>query len=186
MKKRTAKIITWTILALIIAVGIVTIGGRLIVIQKFSSPFLFVSEDPSTGNEAWFIWEGFVDRGCSLYAKSTTHKAPIPVTDLSWDGQYLFMGAEWSKDGQVIAATLRILGGTYPEVRGYAYDFQGGRALMPEGKSMNKMPQSIDWLSAQSNILKVVEAHGGFTGNFISHDAMMQSGKSIWIWEIPN
>ena len=57
---------------------------------------------------------------------------------------------------------------------------------MPEGKSMNKMPQSIDWLSAQSNILKVVEAHGGFTGNFISHDAMMQSGKSIWIWEIPN
>ena len=185
MKKRTSKIIAWIVLVLIIAAGLGIIGGRLYVVQGFSSPLLFVSEYPNTGNEAWFIWEGFVDRGCSLYVKSTTQVKPTPVTELSWDGQYLFTGAEWTKDGQVIVATLRILGGSYPEVRGYAYDFKGGRALMPEGKSMNKLPQSIDWLSAQSNILKVVEVHGGFSGNFISHDTMMQSGKSIWIWEIP-
>ena len=187
MKKKTriAKIIIGTFLVVIIATGLGFIGISRWVGVNFSDPFLFVSEHPDTGNKALFILEGFVDRGWSLYAKSITQKKPTPVTELDWDGRCIFIGAEWSKDGQVITATLRIIGGTYPEICAYAYDFKSNRALMPEGTSRNAMLQSVNWLSAQSNILNIVEAHGGFCGNFISRDNMMQSGKSIWTWQIP-
>lgn len=185
MKRRTKQIVLWLVL-IVTALAIVSYFGlKISIIQRFSDPYLYISANPATGHEAWFKQEGFVDRGWTLFAKSEIQDKPMRVSELDWDGIFRLKGAEWSKDGQVIVATLGITALNWQEVRAFAYDFSKNQPVLPTGITRHTLPSSIDWLSLQSNIVSLVEDHGGFSGEFISRDIIMQSSKSIWVWQEP-
>lgn len=123
MKRRTKQIVLWLVL-IVTALAIVSYFGlKISIIQRFSDPYLYISANPATGHEAWFKQEGFVDRGWTLFAKSEIQDKPMRVSELDWDGIFRLKGAEWSKDGQVIVATLGITALNWQEVRAFAYDF---------------------------------------------------------------
>jgi len=183
MKRRTKQIVLCLIVTVLAIVSYY--GLRISFIQRFSDPYLYISANPATGNEAWFKQEGFVDRGWTLYAKSEIQDRPMRVSELDWDGIFRLKGAEWSKDGQVVVATLGITALNWQEVRAFAYDYSNNQSILPAGKTRHTLQSSIDWLSFQSNIVSLVEDHGGFSGEFISRDIIMQSSKSIWVWQEP-
>jgi len=175
MKKRTAKILGWGCLTLLV-LGILGFAAlNVMMAQGFSAPFLYVSRSPvdSQTHEAWFLMEGFVDRGWVLCVKPSGVRKAFRVASLDFDGEFSFCGAEWSHDGQVIAATIRL---PTNEARAIAYDFAQGAKLVPDWSNRSHF---------ESNVLAVVREHGGFSGNFIPEAHMRESGKEIWVWQTP-
>lgn len=191
------NLIALTIIGLLI-VGYISINVWFR--QSMSSANLYKYTNAETGHEALFIVEGFVDRGWDFCVRPTTHKNPLLVTSLDLDimsQQRRFIGAEWSRDGQVVAVRLIIdkapvvettnsegvvhVGSdnskrTHFEGWAYAYNFHSTQPVMPHND---------DWPSAQSNIEAIVESHGGFSGNFVSRETMEQECKRIKYWQIP-
>jgi hypothetical protein len=184
MNKRTIKIIVWTSLVTLI-IALVGFAGIVVCIgHKFSSPFLFVTKSQANGHEASFVLEGFVDRGWTLFVKPKSEIETRRVTELDWDGIYRFQGAEWSKDGQVIVVTLCIAAHNWREFKAYAFDFEKGRALLPDGKTFCTLPSSIDWIALQSNVVSLVADHGGFSGDFVTENTMKRLSTPISAWQM--
>ena len=177
MKKMTIKIIAWGIAILVALAGLGLLGLRLFLAQGFSDPILYTLHSPNQSrHQALFMQEGFQDRSWTLFAKAEGKTKPVRVASLDFDGTYIFSGAEWSQDGQVIVTTVRLVGGNYDQVRAYGYDFETQMALVPEWNH---------WREFETNVLAVVAAHGGFNGAFVSDQNMITGAVKIWVWQMP-
>jgi hypothetical protein len=171
----------WIKLILLIA-AIVLIPLALFVsfhvLQGISSPCIAKFPSPSNPkDQAWLLEEGFQDRGISLYAK-TAHAKPVFVAQLDWAEGHKFSYLQWTKDGQMVVATVN------PSDRGlkvYAYDYSTRSILRPSWvseSSCEDRPQR-DWISYQSNILKAVETHNGLDTSSIDRVSFQQKARSI-------
>jgi hypothetical protein len=172
-----------------------------------SNSVYFVTRSQDGKHEAWFVLEGFQDRGWTLFVRSDPKAEPKPVARLDWD-VCRFTGAEWSRDGKVVVATLDIspyngqrvtstvydksrkqLAGVLPdgqriypcerEVRAYAYDYSQGQPLLPPGATCGSLPTVVDWLDFESNVVSLVDEHGGFDGKPIGRNHMERLAKPI-------
>lgn len=177
MKNRTIKIIAWSIGILVCLAGLGLLGLRFFLAQGFSDPILYTLHSPTQPHhQALFLQEGFQDRSWTLLIKAQDKGRPMRVASLDFDGAFMFNGAEWSQDGDVIVATIRLAGGNYDQVRAYGYDFATQKALVPEWNR---------WREYETNVLAVVAAHGGFSGTFVSDQNMTTGAQKIWVWQIP-
>ena len=123
MKKRTIKILAWSIAVLVALAGLGLLGLRFFLAQGFSDPILYTMHSPTQSHhQALFLQEGFQDRSWTLYVRPEESGRPLRVAMLDFDGTFMFSGAEWSRDGQVIVATVRLTGGNYDQVRAYGFD----------------------------------------------------------------
>lgn len=177
MKKRTVIIFAWSVGVLVALAGLGLLGLRLFLIQGFSYPILYTLQSPlRPHHQALFLQEGFQDRSWTLFAKAQDKRGLVRVASLDFDGAYMFTGAEWSQDGEVIVTTIRLAGDNYDQVRAYGYDFAAQKALVPEWSR---------WREFETNVLAVVAAHGGFNGAFVSSQDMTTRAEKIWVWQIP-
>ena len=177
MNKRIFRVLGWRAVTLLVLVTIGFIGLKLFLWQSFSAPILYTMVSPcNSHHQAIFIQEGFQDRSWTLYVKEGDQKKPVRIASLDFDGTYMFNGAEWSKDGTVIVATVRLMGGNYDQIRAFGYDFSTGKAFVPEWNQ---------WREYETNILSLVASHGGLSETFVSDHMMTTGAVNIWVWQIP-
>lgn len=178
MRPKTADLMTWGCLSAMLLATLGFFGLQFYIGQKFSAPFLFVWHSPGESrHEALFLLQGFQDRGWTLFVKPDGKGKPIRVAplDLGVSNGYHFAEADWSKDGQVMVATIRV-GPQDDNVRALGYDFAARQSLVAPGEK---------WREYEPTVLALIAEHGGFAGHPENREQMMRGGRKIWIWSVP-
>ena len=173
------------IISIIIALILLLIIG-FILLQGLSSPALAKFSSPANPKlEVWLLEEGFQDRGLYLFVKSP-EKEPLFIGKLDWTGLHAFSYLQWSKDGQVIIATVQLPNGK--QFISFAHDFSTRQTLSPpwESRVTSSERPDEDWINLQSNILNLITLHGGAAPDHIGYAQFQDKSRNIPEFMSPN
>lgn len=156
------------------------------VTQLFSSPdrTRFAASDGS-GDEVWFIEEGFMDRDISLYAKPKSQAAQfVAYTFWDTDEPDRFAYGRWSADGRVFACYLTFKQTPKaPPLLAFAYDFSANQVVGPPLRTDTFTADEVKEFAPALD--QLVAAHGGLRGPTIDVAALQKNATPIWIWQMP-
>jgi hypothetical protein len=143
-------------------------------------------------NQILFYEEGdpFGDEVGRLYAKPKNQKEQY-VALLNDEEYFQFSYGEWTKDGQVFVCSFLIFDGVSnndnPPVKAVAYDFSANKIIVPIWFDHNHEESRLafNWKEFESNIEKLIAAHGGLSDQRIDDDIIEKNEKGMWPWQIP-
>jgi hypothetical protein len=196
----TADMRTKSILitVLCIAIPVALIGGYVVlynrVTQGFLNPVVTTIDCPAVpGAEAWFLKQGFRDRGyyfCIKPALEANHP-PFMLGILDWAGEYEFSHARWTRDGKAIVVAISLFDSSHSEVLAFAFDFETNIAVPSEGgcRSVDLQPsrdeRAAAWKEDEKRVVALADAHGGLAPQRYTRQMIENEARSISFRDVP-
>jgi hypothetical protein len=146
---------------------------------QFSSP-------ANPVNQICFYDGGFMDRDLWLYAKSDGQKTQF-IANIWWSPECYFSDAQWTKDGKMIVCSLNVEVASNQPIMAVAFDFSANKSIVPPWMtkiSCDFKPEA-DWRKQETNVKKMVVAHGGLSDYRITDDTIRANEKKLWFWQTP-
>lgn len=132
------------------------------------------------------------DNGLCLFAKPKGEKMRF-VAPLEHELVFCFNDFRWTKDGQVIVCSFKLLReittNDVPSSPVVAYDFSRHEAIVPPWLIFDNTGATCkesSWRVFEPAVAKIVAAHGGLSEERKTYEDIWREEKRLWFWQIPH